>query len=257
MNQEQLCDLGQQHFGSLPSQPVEGRVVPADPTRFTGSDVRVRDDSMPLAHVALAVQSGGWTDPHAFPIMIMQTLLGSWDRTSGAGNNNASFLSRAAADNELAHSIMSFNTCYKDTGLFGVYAIAEPPRLNDLMYWTLESMVRLVHKTSESEVERAKQMLKATLLMQLDDSSSRAEDIGRQMLTYGRRLSPAEIFARVDAVDAAAVKKAADTFINDQVGDLINFFSLLLLLLIIIIFFYPKIRDRILCMSNFSSCSSY
>ena len=52
--------------------------------------------------------------------------------------------------------------------------------------------------------------------MQLDGSSPVCEDIGRQLLTYGRRLTPAEIFACIDAVDVSAVKSAADAVINDK-----------------------------------------
>ena len=44
-------------FGNLPSQPKDGLVVPEDPVRFTGSDIRLREDSMDVAHVALALQS--------------------------------------------------------------------------------------------------------------------------------------------------------------------------------------------------------
>ncbi len=32
------------------------------------------------------------------------------------------------------------------------------------------------------------------------------EDIGRQLLNYGRRLSLAETFARIDAVDAPTIR---------------------------------------------------
>ena len=53
-------------------------------------------------------------------------------------------------------------------------------------------------------------------MMSLDGSANICEDIGRQMLTYGRRLTPAEVFLRIDNVDTAAVKAAANTFINDQ-----------------------------------------
>ena len=43
-----------------------------------------------------------------------------------------------------------------------------------------------------------------------------AEDIGRNLLVYGRRLPKAELFARIDAVDADTVKAVANRFILDQ-----------------------------------------
>ena len=43
-----------------------------------------------------------------------------------------------------------------------------------------------------------------------------AEDIGRQLLVYGRRIPKAELFARIDAVDEEAVKDVASRFIYDQ-----------------------------------------
>ena len=43
-----------------------------------------------------------------------------------------------------------------------------------------------------------------------------AEDIGRQLLVYGRRIPKAEMFARIDAVDASTIKAVADRFIYDQ-----------------------------------------
>ena len=36
------------------------------------------------------------------------------------------------------------------------------------------------------------------------------------MLAYGRRIPKAEMFARIDQVDAAAIKGVADRFIYDQ-----------------------------------------
>ena len=66
----------------------------------------------------------------------------------------------------------------------------------------------MVHNTTDEEVIRAKTQLKTNLSMQLDGSSPVCEDIGRQLLTYGRRLTPAEIFACIDAVDVSAAKSA-------------------------------------------------
>ena len=68
----------------------------------------------------------------------------------------------------------------------------------------------------DEEVDRAKTQLKANMLMQLDSFSQTADDIGRQMLTYGRRMSPAETFQRIDALSTADVKATANKFINDE-----------------------------------------
>jgi processing peptidase subunit beta len=209
--------LAEKAFGALPQTSAKGDAsLLKEPAVFVGSDLRQRDDHLPLAHVSVAFQTQGWTSPHAFPLMVMQTILGQWDRTLGAGPNMASPLCRKVAEDGLAHAVSAFNTSYKDTGLFGVYSVAEPHKLWDLQGAVLYEMTRLCHQTSAEEVERAKTQLKTSLLGGLDGSTAVCEDIGRQMLTYGRRLTPAEIFARIEAVDVNAVKAAADRIINDK-----------------------------------------
>jgi processing peptidase subunit beta len=216
IDHNQLSDLALEHFGKLPSSPPAGAVVPDETPRFVGSELRYRDDAMPVAHVAVSVESAGWTSPHAFPLMVMQSLLGSWDRMSSSGQNMNSELAQAAAAGQLCHSFSTFNTCYKDTGLFGVYFVADPKSTQDMAFQTMENLVRLCHNVNEDEVARAKAQLKANMLMMLDGTTPTCEEIGRQMLTYGRRISPAEVFARIDAVDVESINDCARTFINDQ-----------------------------------------
>lgn len=216
INHDELCGLAAQHFGSVPTVPKGGVEVAMDPAVFTGSDIRVRFDSDDTAHVAFAFEGASWTSEYAFPLMLMQSMLGSYDRTSGLGKNVASRMCQEVAEMELAHSISCFNTCYKDTGLFGIYFVAPDNKLDDLMWYVMNDLVRLVHAPSDEEVERAKVNLKATMLMGLDGHSNVAEDIGRQLLTYGRRMTPAEIFSRIDAVTTSDIKATAAKFINDE-----------------------------------------
>ena len=41
----------------------------------------MRDDSMPLAHIAIAVEGCGWADSDNIPLMVANTIIGAWDRT--------------------------------------------------------------------------------------------------------------------------------------------------------------------------------
>ena len=208
-----LCTLADAAFGGLPSQ----RLAPAlPPPAFVGSQLTLRNDDLSLAYLAIGFETGGWTHPHAFPLMVLQTLLGVWDRTMGAGPNMASQLCRLVGSKSLAHSLSTFNTTYTDTGLFGVYAVTDAHNVSELSAEILYEMVRLCHNVSAEEVARAKTQLKTSLLGGLDGTTAICEDIGRQVLTYGRRMSPAEVVARIDAVDAAAVKAAARAYIDDK-----------------------------------------
>lgn len=56
MNHKALVDLAEKHFGQMKG-PVYDEIPPVlQPCRYTGSDIRVRDDNIPLAHVAIAVE---------------------------------------------------------------------------------------------------------------------------------------------------------------------------------------------------------
>ena len=69
---------------------------------------------------------------------------------------------------------------------------------------------------TEFEVERAKNALKTNMLLHLDGTAGSCEDIGRQMLCYGKRYSPAEMVAKVDNVDASLVRDVCFNYLYDQ-----------------------------------------
>jgi processing peptidase subunit beta len=79
---DELVKLANQNFGKVGYEYTKSEIpdLPA-PCRYTGSEIRVRDDSLPLAHVAMAVEGCGWKDPDNIPLMVANTIIGSWDRT--------------------------------------------------------------------------------------------------------------------------------------------------------------------------------
>jgi processing peptidase subunit beta len=220
INHKDLVDLAQQHFSKIGSTQ-EGKVPNLTPCRFVGSEVRVRDDDMPLAHVAMAVEGCGWTDPDNLPLMVANTIIGSWDRSHGGGPNVSSHLAQDCSKGNLCHSFQSFNTCYKDTGLWGIYFVAEGNSaegvtLDDFMFALQNEWMRLCTSVTEIEVQRAKNLLRTNMMLQLDGSTPICEDIGRQMLCYGRRIPSSELDARIQAIDASVVRDVCWKYIYDK-----------------------------------------
>ncbi|XP_074575600.1 putative mitochondrial-processing peptidase subunit beta, mitochondrial [Curcuma longa] len=214
---DNLVELVKKLFPKLSNDPTTASQLTArEPAVFTGSEVRIIDDDIPLAQFAVAFSGASWTDPDSIALMVVQSMLGSWDKNSGGGKHMGSELIQRVAINEIAESVMAFNTNYKDTGLFGVYAVAKPDCLDDLAYAIMHEISKLSYRVSEDDVTRARNQLKSSLQLHIDGTSPIAEDIGRQILTYGRRIPVAELFARIDAVDASTIKRVANRFIFDQ-----------------------------------------
>lgn len=210
---EKLVELANKNFSGLKNTVTD---VELSHCRYTGSEIRVRDDSMPLAHVAIAVEGAGWTDADNIPLMVANTLIGAWDRSQGGGMNNASFLARAASAGNLCHSFQSFNTCYKDTGLWGIYFVAEPLQLDDMVHNIQSEWMKLCTSVTDSEVTRAKNLLKTNMLLQLDGTTPVCEDIGRQMLCYNRRIPVHELDARIEAVTVQNVRDVCYKYLYDR-----------------------------------------
>ncbi|XP_067006905.1 mitochondrial-processing peptidase subunit beta [Anabrus simplex] len=212
---DELVKLANQLFGNLKGT-YESEIPLLTPCRFTGSEIRVRDDSMPLAHIAIAVEGCGWSDADNIPLMVANTIIGAWDRSQGGGANNASRLAAASAESNLAHSFQSFNTCYKDTGLWGIYFVCEPLKCEDMLFNIQSEWMRLCTSVTESEVARARNLLKTNMLLQLDGTTPICEDIGRQMLCYNRRIPLHELEARIESVTAQNVRDVAMKYIYDH-----------------------------------------
>ncbi|PVF98488.1 putative MAS1-mitochondrial processing peptidase beta chain precursor [Serendipita vermifera] len=216
---QELVKLAEKNFSTLPRSlnpsPL-GRLAHTK-TDFVGSEVRIRDDTMSTCNVAIAVEGVSWSSPDYFPMLVMQSIFGNWDRSLGASPLLSSRLSHIISSNNLANSFMSFSTSYSDTGLWGIYLVSENlVNLDDLIHFTLKEWTRMSIAPKEVEVERAKSQLKATLLLSLDGSSAIAEDIGRQVVTSGRRFTPKQIENAIEAVTVDEIKRVAQKYLWDQ-----------------------------------------
>ena len=125
-------------------------------------------------------------------------------------------LAQSSMEENLCVSFQSFNTCYKDTGLWGIYFVVDRLKVFFFLEQLQLAWQELCSIVGPGDVNRAKNILKTNISLQLDGSTPICEDIGRQMLCYGRRIPIAEMEARINAVDVETVKKVCQKYIYDR-----------------------------------------
>ncbi|XP_020241897.1 probable mitochondrial-processing peptidase subunit beta, mitochondrial isoform X2 [Asparagus officinalis] len=157
VNHEEIVNMISRSFKNFSEDPATAdQLVKSNPAIFTNSQITVEDKDIRLLHLAIAFKGAAWTDPNSIPLMVLQSLLGAWNRSIGVGNCSGSQLACRVSTDNLAESMMSFNTNYNDTGLFGVYSTSPPDSVETLSTVIMEELRRLAYQVSEEEVLRAR-----------------------------------------------------------------------------------------------------
>lgn len=175
-------------FGGLKAHAT----IKAEPARYQGG---FRHLAKPFEqnHVILAFESPAHDAPDFFAAQVMSGLFG--------GGMSSRLFQEARERRGLCYAIYSFAWGLSDTGIFGVHAATGPEQRLELMDVICAELKRLGDETpSDAEVRRSKAQIKAGILMSLESSGSRAEQMARQVLSYGRTLEPIELIERVEAV---------------------------------------------------------
>lgn len=74
VDHDKLVKLADEHLGKLRNDYHETEVPIFRGVRYTGSDIRIRDDDMPFIYAAIAVEGAGWDNPDNIPLMVANTV---------------------------------------------------------------------------------------------------------------------------------------------------------------------------------------
>jgi predicted Zn-dependent peptidase len=191
----------EERFASFvgPAAPVP------EPARFVGgSHIETRD--LEQVHVALAMQGLPQRDPELFSLQIFSSALG--------GGMSSRLFQEVREIRGLCYSIYAFHAPYSDTGMFGLYAGTDAADLPELMRVVVGEIENAAQTLTEAEVGRAKVQMKASLLMALESSGARAEQIARQMFAWGRPVPIEELVTRIEAVTVDSVRAAGRALVG-------------------------------------------
>jgi predicted Zn-dependent peptidase len=177
-----------------------GPAAPApEPARFVGgSRIEVRD--LEQVHVALAMHGLSQRDPNLYSLQVFTNVLG--------GGMSSRLFQEVREQRGLCYSIYAFHSPYLDGGVFGLYAGTDAADLAELMRVVVGEISAAAETVNEAEIGRAKAQMKAGLLMALESSGARAEQLARQIINWGRPIRLDEIVAKVEAVTVESTRAA-------------------------------------------------
>jgi predicted Zn-dependent peptidase len=169
-----------------------------------GSRVVHRD--LEQAHLTLALEGVPQTDLSLFSLQVFTNTIG--------GGMSSRLFQEVREKRGLCYSIYAFHAPYTDTGFFGLYTGTDPADAPEMMEVVVDVINESVETLTEAEVARAKAQMKAGLLMALESCSSRAEQLARHVLAYGRPQTVEELVSRIDAVSVESTRNAARALLS-------------------------------------------
>jgi predicted Zn-dependent peptidase len=192
LDHNRIVDMAETLLSEMPAE----RPVSTEPARYVGGEHRQARDLEQL-HLVLGFPGLTLEDPDYYAASVLSTAFG--------GGMSSRLFQEIREKRGLVYTINSFAHSYRDGGLFGIYAGTGEDEATELVPVLCDETLRLADGFTDSELARAKAQMKAGLLMSLESTGARCEQMAQYMLIHGTPFDPAEMVQRIEAVDNDAI----------------------------------------------------
>jgi predicted Zn-dependent peptidase len=200
-----LREMIEKGFAEL---PLRGLPQPTEPPDVTPGVIE-RHKDIEQSHLCIGTAAYPQTHVDRHAVYVLNTILG--------GSMSSRLFQHIREDRGLAYAVFSTLTSYSDAGMITVYAGCANERVNEVADLTLAELRELRHvPVPAEELKRAKDHLKGSLMLGLENTSSRMAHLARHELYFGRHFSLDETLQNIDAVTAEDVQRIATDLFRDS-----------------------------------------
>lgn len=204
------------------------------PAHYTGGFIALPSIPPPaspmlprLSHIHLAFEALPISSPDIYALATLQTLLGGGGSFSAGGPGKGMYsrlYTNVLNQHGWVESCIAFNHSYTDSGIFGISASCSPTRITEMVEVMCRELQALTLDTGYSslqaqEVNRAKNQLRSSLLMNLESRMVELEDLGRQVQVHGRKVSVREMCEQIEALTVEDLRRVARKVFGGQVDN--------------------------------------
>ena len=176
------------------------RQAAPEPGLYTGGEAREPKD-LQEAHVLLGFGGRAYHVRDFYASQFLAMVLG--------GGMSSRLFQEVREKRGLCYAIYAFHWGFSDAGLFGIHAATGEEDMAALVPVVLDELSRLSDGVTQAEVDRARAQVGASLLMSGESPASRAGQLARQLLLFGRVIPSTELMERLQAITPARLSELA------------------------------------------------
>jgi processing peptidase subunit alpha len=171
----------------------------------------------PLTHIHVAFEALPISSEDIYALATLQTLLGGGGSFSAGGPGKGMYsrlYTNVLNQHAWVESCVAFNHSYTDSGLFGISSSCSPGHVVNMLDVMCRELQALTLDTGFAalqtvEVNRAKNQLRSSLLMNLESRMVELEDLGRQVQVHGRKVGVREMCKKIDELTVKDLRRVA------------------------------------------------
>jgi predicted Zn-dependent peptidase len=178
--------------------------------------VALREKDIEQSHLCLGTPAYPQAHGDRHAVYVLNTILG--------GSMSSRLFQKIREERGLAYAVMSHLTAYSDAGMITVYAGCATEKVDEVVDLTLVELRALRDApVPDDELRRAKDHLKGSLMLSLENTSSRMSHLVRHEIYFGRHVTLDEMLDGIERVTAEQVQRvAADLFRGEAVATLVG-----------------------------------
>jgi predicted Zn-dependent peptidase len=194
LDHDRVVELAHRLLSAMPAE----KPITTETARYAGGEYR-QDRDLEQLHLVLGFPGLPLGDPDYYAASVLSTAFG--------GGMSSRLFQEVREKRGLVYTIHSFAHSYRDGGLFGIYAGTGEDDAAELVPVLCDETMRLADGLTPIELARAKAQMKAGLLMSLESTGARCEQMAQYMLIHGTPFDPADMVRHIEAVDDAAIAR--------------------------------------------------
>ena len=174
---------------------------------YVGGDYREHRDLMD-AQIVLGFEGRAYHVRDFYASQILSMILG--------GGMSSRLFQEVREKRGLCYSVYAFHWGFSDTGLFGVHAATGRDDIEELVPVILSQLETVGDYINQEELDRARAQYRAGLLMSAESPASRASQIARQLLLFGRPIPMEELVDRLSKLNIERLSDLAGRLFNTK-----------------------------------------